>query len=145
MGHTRDASWRGGRYGSREGYASCALRAVDDGYEPTGIVAREGQRRGRRAASILLVGKPVPASMHNGPDSVAGAADAIGAGKARVWLKVLRKALKVPGARVDRDAYLRRELSKRVGPELAERAVRHGAGKRRDLARPRSRWSPSPR
>ena len=44
----------------------------------------------------------------------------------RAWLWLLRKALSAPGARVDRDAFLRGALSKRVPPELVEAAIAHG-------------------
>ncbi|WP_186142084.1 hypothetical protein [Burkholderia gladioli] len=44
-------------------------------------------------------------------------------GKADVWNKVLRSALALPGARIDRTSYLKRELEKRVAPELVELAI----------------------
>jgi len=44
-------------------------------------------------------------------------------GKADVWNKVLRSALALPGARVDRASYLKREFEKHVEPRLVELAV----------------------
>lgn len=46
--------------------------------------------------------------------------------KGGVWLKVLRASLSIPGARVDREAFLRRELSNRVSGAIVDRAVEVG-------------------
>jgi hypothetical protein len=43
--------------------------------------------------------------------------------KADIWNKVLRTAMNVPGARVDRSAYLQRELANYVGSEQIEAAI----------------------
>ncbi|HOU90276.1 MAG TPA: hypothetical protein PLU22_04480 [Polyangiaceae bacterium] len=46
-----------------------------------------------------------------------------------VWNKVLDSALALPGVKVNRRAYLYRELTKHVGPGLVERAILEGPGK----------------
>jgi len=43
--------------------------------------------------------------------------------KSDIWNKVLRSALALPGARIDRASYLRKELEKRVAPEVVELAI----------------------
>ena len=43
--------------------------------------------------------------------------------KSDVWNKVLRTALAMPGARVNRASYLRKELSAHVPPEMVELAI----------------------
>lgn len=44
-------------------------------------------------------------------------------GSIEVWNKVLRAALSLPGARVDRADFLRRELSKRYASDIVEKAI----------------------
>ena len=43
--------------------------------------------------------------------------------KAGVWTKVLKTALELPGARVDRSKYLEKELSKYYSEEVVEKAI----------------------
>lgn len=47
-----------------------------------------------------------------------------GGDHADIWNKVLRSALLLPGVRVDRAAYLRKEFAKRVAPDVVEEAIR---------------------
>jgi len=46
-----------------------------------------------------------------------------GSGPEDIWNRVLRTALAIPGARIDRKAFLRKELSKHVSPEMLECAI----------------------
>lgn len=43
--------------------------------------------------------------------------------KSEVWNTVLRAALSLPGARISRESYLRRELSKHLSEEVVEQAI----------------------
>ncbi|MBA3614124.1 MAG: hypothetical protein H0W49_14690 [Nitrospirales bacterium] len=44
-------------------------------------------------------------------------------GKIEVWNRVLRSALAMPGARIDRGAYLNKELSKHFAEEMVQKAI----------------------
>jgi len=55
-----------------------------------------------------------------------------------VWNRVLRAALAMPGARIDRSAFLRKQLSKHIPSEIIERAIETSpakAGVTRDTIR----------
>jgi hypothetical protein len=43
--------------------------------------------------------------------------------KSEVWNRVLRASLSMPGAKIDRETYLRKELSKRCTPEVVDKAI----------------------
>lgn len=46
-----------------------------------------------------------------------------GGDRVDVWTHVLRAALAIPGAKIDRKAFLRKELSKHVTPEVLQSAI----------------------